>query len=306
VNGHVTLVADGGERAGLGHLGRSSAIAAALRARGAAVSCRAYGARDTRAIDGVEWTPLHEPLDPPGEIVVLDTYTMPAADQAALARRCSLAVMHDQGGVPPGTALVVSAGSTSGPDGASDPKRLEGLRYAPLRAPFWGVAERVVRERAGRVLVTTGGGALQDAGVTLAGAIKAALPEHAVALVRGPLAHFEAPPGVELVDAPPSLLDELLAADVVVTAAGQTALEAAATGVATVALALVPNQRGNASALEAAGAALVPDPGDAPAATAELAGDYAARVALARAGQAAVDGFGALRIAFRVATLRSF
>ena len=64
--------------------------------------------------------------------------------------------------------------------------------------------------------------------------------------MRGPYATFEPPAGVELVDAPPSLLAELLAADVVVTAAGQSALEAAATGAATVAVPLAPNQWPNA------------------------------------------------------------
>jgi spore coat polysaccharide biosynthesis predicted glycosyltransferase SpsG len=86
----------------------------------------------------------------------------------------------------------------------------------------------------------------------------------------------------------------MLAADVVITAAGQTALEAVATGAATIALPLVDNQRRNADALAAAGAAIVSDmtiPG------------YEARGELARRGQTAVDGYGALRIAFRLAGL---
>ena len=164
---------------------------------------------------------------------------------------------------------------------------------------FWGLPEREVRQRVERVLVTTGA-ALTD-GVELARQARAALPNTSVALVRGPAARFEAPAGVELVDSPPSLLDELLAADVVITAAGQTALEAAATGTATVAIALVDNQRRNAAALEAADAAVVVDRDDAVAAAAALG--HAERVALGRAGQAAVDGFGALRIAFKIARL---
>jgi spore coat polysaccharide biosynthesis predicted glycosyltransferase SpsG len=265
----IVLIADGAPEHGLGHLGRSSAIAVALRARGSAIAAYAYGAQAPQAVDGIVWQPY---AGPEAGAVVLDTYTMPAAEQAALA---PVAVMHDFGAVPPGTPLVFASGN---------------LREAPLRPPFWGLPRREVRERVERVLVTTGGGALQDAGVEIARGVRA-LTDAAVALVRGPHATFAPPEGVELVDAPSSLLDELLAADVVITAAGQTALEAVATGAATIALPLVDNQRRNADALAAAGAAIVGDvaiPG------------YDARVALARRGQTAVDGFGALRIAFKI------
>jgi UDP-2,4-diacetamido-2,4,6-trideoxy-beta-L-altropyranose hydrolase len=282
----IAIVADGGPSAGLGHVGRCSAIAAALRARGLEVECRAYGAAAPARVDAIEWTPGTAE----GDVVVLDTYTMPEAERDALAARVPLVAMHDFGGAPRGAALVVSVGGEPGPN------RLAGLRYAPLRPPFWGLPLRHVSGPLRRVLVTTGGGALQDAGVALAREAVAAFPE--VALVRGPYATFDAPDGVELIDAPPSLLPHLLAADAVITAAGQTALEAAATGAATIAVPFVDNQRRNAAALERAGAAVVAEPGKAVAAAATV--DAAA---LARAGQAAVDGYGALRIAFAVATL---
>ena len=75
-------------------------------------------------------------------------------------------------------------------------------------------------------------------------------------------------------------------------------MEAAATGAATVAVPLAPNQRPNARALEQAGAAVIAEPGDVVAAVGELD-----REALAAAGQRAVDGYGALRIAWRLAQL---
>ncbi len=282
----IAVVADGGPGAGLGHLGRCSAIAAALRARGAEVACRAYGAQAPVTMDGVEWTPgVAE-----GDVVVLDTYTLPEAEREALAARAPLVAMHDFGGAPAGAALVVSVGGEPGP------RTLAGLRYAPLRSPFWGLPQRTVAPAARRVLITTGGGPLQDAGVALAADAVGSFEQ--VALVRGPYATFDAPHGVELIDAPPSLLEQLLAADVVITAAGQTALESAATGAATVAVAFVDNQRRNAAALAAAGAAVAAEPHEAVAAARSLD-----REALARAGQAAVDGYGALRIAFAVATL---
>jgi spore coat polysaccharide biosynthesis predicted glycosyltransferase SpsG len=287
----IAVIADGGAKVGLGHIARCSAIVVALRTRGVTVSAFAYGADAPIVVDGVAWTPLHG--TPDGDVLLLDTYTMPWAERRSLAAGRALAVIHDEGEVPADARLVIAVGGTGGPD------VLAGLRYAPLRPPYWGLPRREVRARVARVLVTTGGGALQDTAVDLAAGLRDALPDAVVALVRGPYAQFEPPSGVELVDAPSSLLEELLAADVVVTAAGQTALESAATGAATIALPLAPNQRANADPLAAAGAAVVVELGaDVPAAL--LSAD---RAALACAGQAAVDGFGALRIAFRLARL---
>ena len=283
----ISIVADGGPGVGLGHLGRCSAIAGALRARGLEVTCHAYGADEPVTIDGVEWNPGAAG----GDVVVLDSYTMPADERDALVAGAPLAAMHDFGGAPPGAALVVSVG------GERRPGVLAGLAYAPLRAPFWGLPQREVRPVARRLMITTGASdALRDAGVRLAREAVGAFPE--VALVRAPTATFAAPEGVELIDAPPMLLHQLLAADVVITAAGQTALESAATGAATVAVPFVENQQRNAAILEAAGAAVVTEPERAVAAAATLD-----RSALAAGGQAAVDGFGALRIAYAIAAL---
>ena len=122
-----------------------------------------------------------------------------------------------------------------------------------------------------RFLVTTGGGALQAAGVATAGALRDAYPAvdgraraRAVRDVRRP------PEGVELVEAPASLLAALLAADIVVSAAGQSAFEAAATGAATVAVPLAPKQRPNAGRSQRSGAAVIAGPDDVVAAVGEL------------------------------------
>lgn len=292
----IAVIADGGASAGLGHVARCSAIAAALRVRGLRVATYSYGADSPLTLDGIEWRPLAPATELP-RLVLLDSYTLPGAERAALG---AAALVHDDGPIPESAELVVAVGHA----GDGDPRVLAGLRHAPLRPPFWGLPERRVRERVERVLVTTGGGALQAEAVELARALGAALPGAAVALVRGPYARFEPPAGVELVDAPSSLLAELLAVDLVVTAAGQTALEAVATGAATIALPLAANQRPQAGALAAAGAAVVLEPGaDVAAAAAALAADRERRLALSRAGQSAVDGYGALRIAFRLAAL---
>ncbi len=283
----VAVIADGGPGNGLGHLARCSAIAAGLRARGLDVLALAYGASAPQTLDGIRWAPFERVGDV--DAIVLDTYTMPEPERARLAARAPLAFVHDIGAIPPGTALVIGA------------LGLGGLRHACLRAPYWGLPERRVRERVERLVVTTGGGSLRNHGASLAAAAASALPRTSVTLVRAPGADFAPPVGVEVLDARPSLLELFLAADVVVTAAGQTALEAAATGAATIALALVDNQRANADALAAADAAVIATPDGLAAALTGL--DLERRAALARNAQAAIDGYGALRIADRIAAL---
>jgi UDP-2,4-diacetamido-2,4,6-trideoxy-beta-L-altropyranose hydrolase len=111
------------------------------------------------------------------------------------------------------------------------------------------------------------------------------------------------PADIELIDAPESLLETLLAADVVVSAAGQTMLEAAACGTPCVALSLADNQWKQARRLAALRAVTLVDPPATSAVVAavrELAEDADTRRELSRNGQQAVDGYGALRVAFHI------
>jgi spore coat polysaccharide biosynthesis predicted glycosyltransferase SpsG len=185
---------------------------------------------------------------------------------------------------------------------------LHGLEHACLRPAFWGLPRRAVSPAAARVLVTTGGGADGDAlGEALAAALTAALPALETTVVRGPFSRLRAPAGATLLEAPPSLHDPLLAADVVVATAGQTSLEAAACGTPAVLVALDGPQADQGARLARAGAARLGATDDADGtarAAAALAADPAARAAMSAAGQAAVDGHGALRVAYRLAALR--
>jgi spore coat polysaccharide biosynthesis predicted glycosyltransferase SpsG len=294
-----TLIADAGPDAGLGHLSRTGAVAWALRARGAETRCFAWGAEKPLERDAIRWEPLSVSEPPPrGDVVVLDSYRADPAVAEELVRDCRLVLMHDSGEVPAETAVVVSTVGETGEDG---PLRLVGLRYACLRPGFWGLPERAGSARVRRVLVATGGGGLAGAGLELAQAARDALPEADVALVRGPYADGTPVAGVTVVESPPSLLGELLAADLVLTAGGQTLLEAAATGTPAIALALVDNQQSQAEALAAGGGALLAESTDsASQALTELAADADRRAELARRGQELVDGFGALRVGFHV------
>ena len=297
----MLLIADGGERAGLGHISRSSALTIALRRRGCEVEARVYRGDGPIERDGVIWKPV-EDLALPGDadVLVLDSYKVPAATASSIAGSTPLVVMHDYGEPPPTAALVVSvAGSRS-----DRPPMLVGPAYACLRPSYWGLARRRVADEVRSVLVVTGSGG-GGFGGELACALQEALPEAGVRLVRGPYAP-SAPPGVTVLEAPESLLEPLLAADLVVGGAGQTILEALATGAPSVALPLVDNQLRQARALADEDAVCLVDQPTVEAAVDAargLAVDGVTRRRLAERAQATVDGLGALRVASHVATL---
>jgi spore coat polysaccharide biosynthesis predicted glycosyltransferase SpsG len=206
--------------------------------------------------------------------------------------------MHDHGEPPNGAALVVSV--------AGEPTRgwLVGPAYAALRPAFWGLPRRELRSTVERIVVATGSGQLDAVGCELAERLAGALPTLRISLIRGPDAQGSPPAGIEKTDAPESLVEPLLQSDLAVTAGGQTMLEAVATGLPCVALPLVDNQRAQVATLVAAQAVRqAGTPDEAIAAVRELMDDPEGRRRLGSSGQATVDGYGALRIAFEVASL---
>lgn len=284
----------------MGHLSRASALAVALGSKGVTSTCLANGESAPLTRDGVRWEPLPEPDSPPdpsgSDVIVLDSYRIRLAGIDGRP----LVVLQEHTAPPPGASLVVNAGADPA---RGDLRLLYGFAYACLRSAFWGVPGREVRENVGRVLVTTGAGDPGGLGAFLAGAARDAIPEARVTLVRGPYAAVAAVEGVDVVEAPDSLLPLLLEHDLVITAAGQTMLEAAATGVPCVAVPLVENQEQQAARLAALGAVRTASPEQAVAAAADLASHSDSRRQLAARAQATVDGYGALRVAFAIARL---
>lgn len=288
----VVVAADARPEVGLGHLSRCTALAGALTALGAEVTAVALGAAEPLTLDGVGWAPGALPA---AGAVVFDVY---GDDAAAHGVTAPVAVFDD--GQALGTADLRVAPAAPAIGGA----RLAGLDYAVLRRDYWGLAPVAppAPPPVHRVLVSVGGGPLDPA--PLCAAAVAGAPGAAIVLVRGRGANGPAPAGVEVVEDVPSLAAELARADLVVCAAGQTALEAAAAGTPAVVVALADNQRPNAAALAAAGAArVVEDAGAVADAVARLAADPAARAGLAAAGRHAVDGHGAFRVARAVLEL---
>jgi UDP-2,4-diacetamido-2,4,6-trideoxy-beta-L-altropyranose hydrolase len=304
VTRRAVLVADAGPSAGLGHISRSSAIAVALAIRGIETVCFAHGVEAPVECDGIHW----EPLDPDSltgrngwHAVVLDSYCLRPEELELDAQSPPLVVLHEATAAPACAALVVNASADRADAG---PTRLYGFEYACLRPRFWGLPRSRPRRYVEHIVVATGGGDVGGTGAALAEAARMAVADARVTYVRGPYSAGDNVAGVEVAISPESLLDLLLAADLVVCAGGQTMLEAAAVGAPCVAVPLFENQVEQVRRLGETGGVRPATREDVAAAVSELARTFATRQALAERGQREVDGFGALRVAYATAALR--
>jgi UDP-2,4-diacetamido-2,4,6-trideoxy-beta-L-altropyranose hydrolase len=301
LNTDVVVAADGGRASGLGHLSRSGAVAAALRAKGRSVACVALGA-STSIDHDVEWQPAASLADCPATrgdgVVVLDSYVHQPADARGVFADARLVAMHDRGEHDDVADLVVSL--TAG----EAPGVLAGPAYACLRPEFWGLAAPPLSPALRNVLVTVGAGGSPSG---LAEAIGARLPGVTLSLVVGRLAEAADPaPGARFVEHPSSLLAELLNADLVVCAGGQTLLESLASGRPTVAVVTAENQLAQVELLESLGAIRAvysAEPEVVAATVVEFVADQAERDRLASRGPELIDGYGALRVAYRIERL---
>jgi spore coat polysaccharide biosynthesis predicted glycosyltransferase SpsG len=239
-----------------------------------------------------------------GGVLVVDSYTLSPDELERATESSRLVVMHDHGDMPRGAALIVAPAREKSQDA---PARLDSLGHVALRPGFWGLPRRQLEDHVDQILVTTGSGKFDLLGQDIARTLAGALPGAEVTIVRGPYASSTSPPrGINQLDAPETLVEALLACDLAVTAGGQTMLEAAAAGTPCLALPLVDDQRRQVASLARLGAVRVVDPpsaDDAAAAAVALARDADQRRDLSRRSQQAIDGYGALRVAFHVERL---
>jgi spore coat polysaccharide biosynthesis predicted glycosyltransferase SpsG len=299
----VGIVADAQAGNGLGHISRCSAVALALSCKGIEHRCYAFGSPSTIHRDGIDWSPLAEATRArvEGDAVVFDSYEMDESDQRAIAAGRAIVVMHE--GRPVDHAAL--AVNTTLPP-STDERHLYGLAYAALRPPFWGVTRTSVAPSVRSVLVTVGASDPSALSTRLARIAQRVLPDATVRVVRGSGATFDAPPGVEVIDAPDHLLHAFLSSDIAICSGGQTSLEAAATGTPSLTLSLADNQTPNTRLLQELGVTIAPDPANEEAiavALEELAANADRRRSMSKEARSVVDGNGALRVAFRISEL---
>jgi spore coat polysaccharide biosynthesis predicted glycosyltransferase SpsG len=284
----VTLVADAGPDAGLGHLRRVGALATALAEMDV----------DTRLVR-LE-SGARGPVD--AEVAVVDSYHVRADDPAVI--RAATVCAIDELGRDLAVALAVdpTPGAVAPPTARAD-RVLAGSAYA-LVDPAWSVPSVAATADPDRVLVTFGATAAADAALAVAADVISACPGTRVTVAIGP--HHpdaSAPCGAELVTSVDGLDAQIRGAGIVVCAGGVTVLEACAAGRPVVAVVVAPNQAASAEALVALGAVEGATIDDAAAAVRALRADPARRDALATTARATIDGLGARRIAGAVVDL---
>ncbi|MEA2426353.1 MAG: hypothetical protein QOH13_2763 [Thermoleophilaceae bacterium] len=304
--GTIVFRCDGDDEIGAGHVSRCLQIAVAMRTRGqtaviaGSVSGVAAGLVEAAGLTVVPAQP-GAPAGVPdtADAAVVDSYTIASDEIEAAAALRPVAVVVDDGPVPRATAALAyhldAERRIEAPPGVT---RIFGPAYAPVR-PACAAARRP--RGLEHALVTLGG---SNAGVTLLDP----LVETLLGLDPGLevfVAGSAAPPARERMSAglvPGGLLEQIGRADVAVSGAGSTPYELACAGVPSVLVALADNQAPVGAAFQEAGIAGFADARGGlaraalEAALAPLA-DPDARAGMARAGPAAIDGYGSFRTA---------
>jgi len=249
--------------------------------------------------------------------LVVDSYGVTADALDGLAADLTVAVIDDMGDRRLAVDVVVNGGVhaselvyTAGPS----TRLLLGPRYLLLRRAFAAAPARTFGDDVRRVLVTVGG--MDPRGVTppIVTWVRQSLPAATVDAMIGPF--FPGPvvraltelaatdPAVRIHRDSPDFYALMTAADLAVTAGGQTTYELAATGTPAIAIRCADNQTGNLRGLSAAGAldwvGDVREPGLGEAVCAalrRLAASAGERERMSRAARRVVDGLGATRVA---------
>jgi spore coat polysaccharide biosynthesis predicted glycosyltransferase SpsG len=322
----VVIRADSGAKAGLGHVRRCLALAAALAERG--LEPELIIARDKVAVAKAQLSGIvavefdvepgsREDIERVTEhsrgarALVVDSYTWQPEALGAAEEVAPTVAIADLGG-----AFTCSIVVDGGPDAEAakyaggSSELLMGPRYALLSRDLWEL-DTPTPPATPSVLLTFGGAAGEEL-AELAAAV-AEVTDAAIVVVAGPYADADAiraaAPTATVVEAPPTLTPLFATSTVVVTAGGQTLLEVLRIGVPTVVVEVASNQAPGIAAATARGAVIDAGVFDsrAPSRVAGVVGslltDLARRQELTAAGQGWVDGLGARRVAERIDAL---
>lgn len=298
------ILTEAGHGRGLGHLGRCTALAEALEECGARPRLFVRGIDRVPeelaaggAAEAVEWLDeLPAALAGCG-IAIVDSYEAPAQLYARVAEAARIGIwLDDTRRLDYPSGLVVDSGVRAAVMGGErippGTVLLFGPRFQPLRRPFWTLTPRRLRNDVERILVVMGGTDSRDLAPRVAAALSAAYPSARLDLVGGDRSAQ-------------AMAKAMAAAEICVTAAGQTLFELAAAGVPSVGIVAADNQRSNAEGWADAGFLRLAgtwSDSDLERTVVEAVGECWSRDARersSRAGRALCDGRGALRVAER-------
>lgn len=305
----ILLHTCGDHAIGLGHVGRSLALAEALKVRlpAATLSFRVVGPPEVVArvsTRGFSTTP-----DAGAEILVVD---VPKTDPALFREARGMKVSIDEPG-PARYEADLAIGMLYEPKAprpaGSRTTDLRGLEYIPLNPDYRGLPTRRIGG-AERVLVVQGGSDTYGMTPKICAALRG-MSGGQVDVVLGPAFQHDVELGAALAGdgrfrlhrAPPTLKPLMDAADLAVSAAGVTSLELAASGVPMILVVTEGKEAETAGLLARDGAAVYiggPDrvaDGTLLREVEALRRDAARREALSRRAQAKIDGNGAARVA---------
>ena len=329
----VTIRADASGTVGTGHAMRMLALGEGLVARGHRAelltlhlppslerrfeAARVEVIKASAAIGGEddERFTRRRIVDRASDWLVLDGYQFPAGYLRSVRSSAHALIVDDMGTAPADSDLVLDQNLSAPRRDAEDryrPRHLLGPRYALLRPMYSGFRGRPRSDHGGppRILVTMGGADPMDAtSLVLRGLAELGRDRVTVRVIVGvshpakeAVSHLVSAHGYELMSDVPDLAADIAWSDLVIGAAGTSALEFACVGRPLVALVLADNQMTVARCVQGLGlgvvAGVVPDvlPSDVARAVDGLLSDPARMRDMGRRGPSTVDGLGATRV----------
>ncbi len=295
---------------GLGHVGRSLALAAAFREELPQAHLSFHVQGSAEVVARVESQGFSTQSEASPTVLIVD---VPHGDPALFRASKALTISIDDPGPSRYEAdlafWMLYEPRAERPAG-SRTVDFGGLEYVVLNPEFRGLPMPAIPVRGSRVLICQGGSDTYGMTPPLCAALKDLGENLVFDVVLGPSFRHEA----ELKEAlgedrrfhlhrsPPSLRPLMATADICISAAGMTSLELAATGVPMILVVTEPKEAETASLLMRDGAALFPGGPDRVAdgtllrEVRSLLGDPTRREALSRHAQRCVDGCGASRV----------
>lgn len=252
--GSLRIYTEGDTARGLGHVARCSAYAEAWQSGGGQVHWVLDGnetakamAEKTGRVELRAWQHHRADSDlAPAALVLLDSYSATYDRLEAIAGAAEQAVFIDDHWREYPAGLIVHASPGPRPPHAMEERWLIGPEWQPLRPAFWPALTRPrAVEAIGKVLVVFGASDLRGLGGSVARTVAAALPGATIDLVgvAGQSALLPANVCIHGPQTAEGMRALMEAADVAVSAAGQTIAEFARCATPTIMVEVADNQR---------------------------------------------------------------